>query len=350
MRIASTARVLLFSLLATLPALRAADVPFNEGRQALKPTASLPQLSVQGNRFVNPEGETVVLRGLALSDPAALIQKGQWNRRYFEQAKSWNANVVRVPVHPEEWRKMGEQAYLKHLDDAVRWSGELGMYVIIDWHSIGNILTGVYHRPGYITTRDETFRFWYTIAERYKGNPVVAMYELFNEPTNREGMMGRLPWTEYRAYIEELIYMIRKIDGRAIPLVAGFNWGYDLTPVRDEPIRFPGVAYVTHPYPQKRRTNWEENWQRDWGFVAEKYPVVATEFGFMSADGRGAHVPVIGDEVYGEAIIKFFEERGISWTPWVFDAEWSPQLIENWKFEPTAQGTFFRDKMRALNK
>jgi aryl-phospho-beta-D-glucosidase BglC (GH1 family) len=350
MSITLTARVVLFSLLATVSTVRAADAPFNEGREALKPVANLPRLSVQGNRFVNPEGNTVVLRGLALSDPAELIKKGQWSRRYFEQAKSWNANVVRVPVHPEEWRRLGEQAYLKHLDDAVQWSGELGMYVIIDWHTIGNILTGVYHRPSYITSRDETFRFWYTIAERYKGNPVVAMYELFNEPTNREGMMGRLPWNEYRAYIEELIYMIRKIDERAIPLVAGFNWGYDLTYVRDEPIRFPGIAYVAHPYPQKRRTNWEENWQRDWGFVADKYPVVATEFGFMSADGRGAHVPVIADEVYGEAIIKFFEARGISWTPWVFDAEWSPQLIENWNFEPTAQGKFFREKMRALNK
>ena len=60
--------------------------------------------------------------------------------------------------------------------------------------------------------------------------------------------------------------------------------------------------------------------------------------------------PGIADEVYGEAIIKFLEERGISWTPWVFDAQWSPQLIKNWKFEPTVQGAFFREKMRALNK
>src|SRR5687768_16373213 len=98
--VAPTARIFLFGLLASLAPLPAADVPFSAGREALKPAAALPQLSVQGNRFVNPAGETVVLRGLALTDPAALIQKGQWNRRYFEAAKSWNANVVRVPVHP----------------------------------------------------------------------------------------------------------------------------------------------------------------------------------------------------------------------------------------------------------
>lgn len=343
-------RVLLICMTALWAPLNAAEVPFNESREALKVAEALPRLSVQGNRFVNPAGEVVVLRGLALSDPAELLGKGQWNRGYFEAAKSWNANVVRVPVHPADWRTLGIEGYLKHLDEAVQWAGELGVYVIIDWHTIGNILTGVYHRPMYITSRDETFRFWNTIARRYKGNSVVAMYELYNEPTNQEGTMGRLPWPEYKAYIEELIYMIRKIDAQAIPLVAGFNWAYDLSYVRDEPIGFPGVAYATHPYPQKRREKWEENWQRDWGFVAEKYPVVATEFGFMSADLPGAHVPVIADEVYGEAIIKFFEERGISWTPWVFDAQWSPQLIKNWKFEPTVQGAFFREKLRALNK
>ena len=69
----------------------------------------------------------------------------------------------------------------------------------------------------------------------------------------------------------------------------------------------------------------------------------------MSAEGRGAHVPVIGDETYGEAIIGFFEKKGLSWTAWVFDPVWSPQLIENWDFEPTRQGRFFQNKMKQLN-
>jgi hypothetical protein len=83
--------------------------------------------------------------------------------------------------------------------------------------------------------------------------------------------------------------------------------------------------------------------------MAERYPVMAAEFGFMSADLPGAHIPVIADETYGEAIIDFFEERGISWIAWVFDPQWSPQLIEDWDFTPTLQGRFFRQKMMELN-
>src|SRR5688572_33138652 len=131
-----------FLLFATtlVSALCAADAPrtFSSTPAGTKATAKLPLIAVQGNRFVNPAGETVVFRGLALADPAALLDRGQWGRRYFEEARKWKANVVRIPVHPTDWRRLGEAAYLKMLDDAVQWSGELGMYVIIDWHTIGN--------------------------------------------------------------------------------------------------------------------------------------------------------------------------------------------------------------------
>lgn len=322
---------------------------FGEGPQAVATVAALSRIRVDGNRFVDEHGGTVVFRGLALSDPASLKQRGQWGRRYLEQARKWNANLVRFPVHPAAWRELGADKYLELLDEGVKWASELGMYVIIDWHTIGNPLTDVYHRDSYITDRGETFRFWYTVAARYEKNPAVAFFELFNEPTNRNGRMGRLPWAEYKAYIEELIDLIRANNPHAIPLVGGFDFAYDLRDVRENPISFPGVAYVSHPYPQKRNPPWEQQWEDDWGFVAQTYPMICTEFGFMSADGPGAHNPVIGDETYGEALITFFEQRGISWTAWVFDASWSPQLLENWNYEPTRQGRFFRRKMEELN-
>lgn len=322
---------------------------FGDGPQEAAKVEALPQISVDGNRFVNPDGETVVFRGVALSDPYALSDRGHWNREYFEAAKSWNANIVRIPVHPRLWRERGEQQYLEWIDEGVKWAGELGMHVIIDWHSIGNPLTDVYHRPDYVTDKGETFRFWYSVASRYRGNPTVAFYELWNEPTNRNGRMGPLPWSEYKKFMEDMVSMIQRIDDTAIPLVGGFNYAYDLSHVREDPLDAEGIGYVAHPYPQKRKEPWVDDWQKDWGFVADKYPMVCTEFGFMSADGPGAHIPVIADEVYGEAIIKFFEERGISWTAWVFDPHWSPQLFRTWEFKPTMQGKFFKQKMEELN-
>jgi hypothetical protein len=312
--------------------------------------ALLPRILVDGNRFVDPDGATLVFRGVSVSDPDKLEREGQWNRALFEEARSgWNANTVRIPVHPAAWRERGEEAYLALLDDGIRWAEEMSLYVIIDWHTIGNLRTELFQHPRYNTTKTETLRFWKTVAARYGDRPVVAFYELFNEPTRYNGTLGRITWGEFTQYLEEIIYVIRAHDAVGIPLVAGFNWAYDLTEPAEDPIDAPSIAYVTHPYPQKREPPWEEQWQADWGFMAERYPVMATEFGFMSADGPGAHIPVIADERYGRAVVDFFEQRGISWIAWVFDPDWSPQLIQDWDFTPTRQGGFFRRKLMELN-
>ena len=111
---------------------------------------------------------------------------------------------------------------------------------------------------------------------------------------------------------EEIITIIRANGSTAIPLVAGFNWAYDLTPIAMDPINAEGIAYVSHPYPMKREKPWEAKWTSDWGFAAEKYPVILTEIGFCGADEKGAHVPVISDESYGEAITNYCREKGIA--------------------------------------
>lgn len=331
----------LLLLLTLASPLRAGDPAGPDDADPPVPPAQ-SRIRVESKHFVDADGNTRVFRGLALSDPYHLARQGKWAREYFETAAEWNADVVRIPVHPVWWREAGAEQYFEWLDQGVQWASELDLYVIIDWHAIGNPLTGIPHRPLYLTTREETYYFWHLVATRYRGNPTVAFYELFNEPTNADGAMGRLPWRDYKTYIEGIIDMLYAIDEEVIPLVAGFDWAYSLEHVRDDPIDFPGIAYVSHPYPQKREEPWQEKWEADWGFVAETYPVFVTEFGFMAADAADAHIPVIAGVSYGEAVTDYMAEKGISWTAWVLDPHWSPQLISDWDYTPTMQGEFFR--------
>jgi hypothetical protein len=99
-----------------------------------------------------------------------------------------------------------------------------------------------------------------------------------------------------------MITIIRGYGCQAIPLVAGFNWAYDLTDVATNPINKEGIGYVSHPYPMKRNKPWEDQWTKDWGFVADKYPLILTEIGFCGPDDRGAHVPVISDESFKDVL------------------------------------------------
>jgi hypothetical protein len=311
---------------------------------------ALSKISVQGNSFVNAEGEKLVFRGLDTSDPDKLEKEGHWNLAYFQEMKNWGATITRFPVHPQAWRERGKETYLKLLDEGVKWATEVGLYVIIDWHSIGNLKEEKFFKPMYETSMEETVDFWRTMAERYKDNTTVSFFELFNEPTLMDGELGNCSWEEWKVINENLIAVIRENGCTAIPLVAGFNWGYDLTPLKTNPINAAGIGYVSHPYPQKREKPWEPQWTEDWGFAAEKYPLILTEMGFCGADDKGAHIPVISDESYGDAITAYADANGISYTVWVFDPNWSPMLFTDWDFTPSRQGIYFKEALQSYSK
>ena len=309
----------------------------------------LPLVKVEGNKFVNHKGEVVVFRGINISDPDKLIKEGRFTRKHFEVIKSWGANIVRIPVHPVNWRARGKNGYLPILDQTIAWINELGMYSIIDWHSMGNLKSDMYQAPMYHTSKQETLDFFRVVSARYHGIYSVAMYEIFNEPTTYNGRLGTLTWHEWKAINEEVISVIQAHNSAAISLVAGFNWAYDLTPIATAPIERSNVAYVSHPYPMKVGPPYEANWERDWGFVANKYPVIATEIGYQLATDKGAHVPVIDDGSYGPRITDYMAKKGVSWVAWVFDPDWAPQLIKDWDYTPTMQGKHFREVMLTSN-
>lgn len=303
------------------------------------------RVSVSGNRFVNESGETLVFHGVNIRDPHNLAGEGHWSLDHFREAKEWGANIIRLPVHPRAWRERGEEGYLALLDQAVTWANELDLYLILDWHSIGNLKEEKFQHPMYITTLEETEAFWNAVSARYAGDPAVAMYELYNEPTVSGERFGECSWSEWKAINEKLTGIIRANHPGAVILVAGFDWAYDLTPVKDYPIDAEGIAYVSHPYPQKRNAPWEPQWEADWGFVADTYPVILTEIGFALPEEEGVHIPVEGDEVYGKTLTDFAGERGISWVVWCFDPDWAPYMFTDWNYTPTRQGAYFKKVM-----
>lgn len=313
----------------------------------LLPAQSLSRIQVEGNSFVTESGETFIFHGMNIADPDKLESQRRWRKSLFKEVKAWGANAIRLPVHPRAWRTRGEKGYLKLLDEAVTWANELGLYLIIDWHSIGNLRTELYQDDYYNTTQQETFYFWKTVASRYKDEPAVALYEVFNEPTTISNRLGSLSWSQWKSIQMDIITIIQANNPQAVVLVAGLNWAYDLRPAADEPFSIQNLAYVSHPYPQKREAPWEDKWQEDFGFVSEFAPVILTEIGFALPNEPGVHIPVYGDETYGQAIVDFAAERGISWVGWVFDPEWSPMMIKDWDYTPTRQGAFFKKVLQA---
>jgi endoglucanase len=334
--------VILLAAVISLPDLTAQEArPWYYGVPSVQPqpdpkAKTLPLVKVQGNHFITEDGTKILFRGLSISDPDKIERQGHWNRAHFEQVREMGAMIVRIPIHPVAWRERTPEKYLKLLDQAADWCTDLGMYIIIDWHTIGNLGMELFQDPMYNTSKPETYQFWRTIASHFSGNNTVAFYEIFNEPTIYRGQLGSLPWSEWKKINENIISLIRAFDTESIPLVAGLDWAYDLSPLRDDPVNAEGIGYVTHPYSNKRSQPWEPKWEEDFGFAADRYPVVATEFGLFSAPGQPGH------DDYGTRIIKYLEGRGISWLCWIYDPEWWPQLLKSWNYDLTEEGKFFQ--------
>jgi len=334
-------------------------------------------VKVEGNHFVMPDGNTVLFRGIAISDPDKVARQGHWNKAHFEKVKELGSNLVRIPIHPVAWRERTPEAYLKMLDEAVDWCTDLEMYVMLDWHTIGNLEMEMFQDPMYVTTKQETFDFWRKIAAHFAGNNTVAFYELFNEPTTYRGQLGVCSWSTWKKLVESMITIIRYSDKETIPVVGGFDWAYDLTPLRNEPINAEGIAYSVHPYANKSPQPWAATWEENFGFAAKTWPVFATEFSHDSMDMpelidptegfvpgnfklkdpdkgmvRGNRVmkpakPIDFDaDHYGNQIIGYLEGKGISWCIWVFDPDWGGGKIKSWNYEPTEGLKFFSAAMK----
>jgi endoglucanase len=317
------------------------DRPF--GRPFNNPQAKkLPRIQVKSSQFVDPNGKPVLFRGLSISDPDKIEHQGHWSKAHFEKVREMGTMLVRIPVHPVAWRERTPPEYLKLLDQAVQWCTELDMYLIIDWHTIGNLKMELFQDPMYDTTQKETFAFWRTIAQHFRGHNTVAFYELFNEPTLYSGRLGRMSWSEWKKLNEDMIALIRAYDSETIPLVAGLDWAYDLTPLHIEPLEAEGIGYVTHPYAHKRPKPWEPKWEEDFGFAAGRYPILATEFGLSLPKGA-----TVKEGDYGKAIITYLEGKGIGWLGWVFDPEWGPNMLRSWDtYELTGGGEFFQQALQ----
>jgi endoglucanase len=307
-------------------------------------------LRVEGNKIRDSSGADVVLSGVNICYPSALESAGHWDEGYFKEIASWGACLVRVPIDPGTYRQMGKASTFLMLDDAIAWAKKNGMYTIIDWHSVGNPLSGVFqpeYGEGMRTTPEEMKEFWAEAATRYADEPAVAFYEIFNEPAEMGWLGGKLSWEQWKVVVDDVIDVIYARNPRAIPVVGGLDWSFNLKAIGSSPLRNKGVVFAAHPYPGHARQPWELNWESSFGYLAKDYPVMLTEFGYDPDDKILPSVYKANDD-YGRRIIAYARKKGMSWTAFVFSNidGWPMPLFSEWEhYTPTVSGAFFKARL-----
>ena len=146
-------------------------------------------------------------------------------------------------------------------DRLVSWAGKYGIYVILDMHGCpGGQSTdhccGIIGRNELYTDEknlDAMQRLWERIASHYKDEPVIAAYDIMNEPMNnsteyKNGWAAGSPEAVSKtvAVYDRMIKAIRKIDEKHIITIEGI-WDTSMLP---DPAKYgwTNMMYQLHLY------------------------------------------------------------------------------------------------------
>ena len=148
------------------------------------------------------------------------------------------------------------------LDNLVSWCKKYNLYVIIDMHGAPGGQTGqniddspnnepeLFMDP---KNQDLLEKIWVRIAEKYKDEPIVAAYDLLNEPLpENTGAAEKYKHLLVPVY-ERLIKAIRAVDKKHMFTVEGYNWSNNWS-LFDKPLD-NNIIYQFHYYCWDRPDN-----------------------------------------------------------------------------------------------
>lgn len=317
-------------------------------------------MHVEEDRLVNGRGETVVLRGVNLGgwliqeswmcpvdgedrkwanldtlkllesrftqeEVQALFEVYQDNWITEEDIKKiagFGCNVVRVPFWYRNFMKdeqgtwitenIDENPGIKRLDWVIEMAGKYDMYVILDMHGCpggqsmdhccGTLCENrLYTEEGCQRTMET---LWAALAGRYRDNPVVAAYDIMNEPQNNGGYEGensydpwkKESWELSNAVYDRMVQAIREVDAKHVITVEGI-WRVSNLPDPAQ-MGWENMMYQLHLYDDE---DGFRTWAADLAATGKKYGVAAYVGEFQNMLG-----------------LKICNDYGISWTTWTY--------------------------------
>ena len=379
--------------------------------------APITWLSASGSRIIDEDGKTVVLKGVNWSGRG--LPRGLWDRSFktrtigsivheglLDQIKRFGFNTIRIPVcqdttwpnvstvtsfidsnlNPELFTGSTLKTDIECLDILIEYAGAIGIRVIIDMHNLtpkydpANVgkwyTTATPTSPGQSTGSDDDLRneqqwidAWVFLANRYKNNPTVCAFDLFNEPHfcewNDDPLLG------WPAAAERCATAIQAVNNKALIIVQGVpqdinlgggrqdwtsGWSAGLTLVESRPVTLPvqnKLVYSAHEYASygsyrpvgvldgpvfsdpEYPSILTKKFKMTWGHILENNiaPVYIGEFGVhmridaaMNPPYTAAHLNA--DQLWVQEFVNYQRKTGFSWSWWEFTPDEEFGLLE----------------------
>jgi len=297
------------------------------------PATAKDFLRADGQRIVDGSGRPVILRGMGLGgwmlqegymldiegtgtqrsihariadllgEPQADAFYQAWRDNHTTRADldamaGWGFNSVRLPMHyalytlPVEQEPVpGRQTWLeegfRRTDELLAWAKANDLYLVLDLHAApggqGNDINISDRDPDAPSlwddarNQDKMVALWKRLAERYKGEPHIAGYDILNEPNwgfadpdDRNGCQetGNGP---LRELLVRTTAAIREVDRRHLVIIEGNCWGNNYRGVLDSGgVQDNGGVPDNGPWDDNLAISFHKYWNRtDRNSIAE---------------------------------------------------------------------------------
>lgn len=319
---------------------------------------SLLPLHVSGNKLMDSSDKPVSLRGVNICSLEWSPTGDHVLQSVQSATTAWHATILRIPLCEDFWfgqgagQTDGGTAYRSLVHQVTKAAEDDGAYVILDLHwSDGDQWgtdIGQHKMPG-----QHSLTFWQSLASAYANAPSV-LFDLYNEPHDitwdiwqnggeitDHSNNGDPDHTYQSPGMQGLLNEVRATGAKNVVVAGGPGWASDFSgltsghALRDSTGH--GVIYADHFYPFGGET--VDQWANRIATVAERYPVIISEFGTDPAGGHGETGAGWIQETLG-----ILHYGGYTWIAWCMHTTATPSLISDWNYTPTPHFGVFVQK------
>ncbi|SRR5579884_4211281 len=318
---------------------------------------------VAGNMIVGADGKQYIFHGITRDgleyscngtgplDQSHLAFMGTEQKN--ASGTYWSANTVRLPLSEGFWlygapsSGCSSSQYQSMIKQTVDTLTTLKLNVMLDLHwTDADRQSGMGGSPTAMPDSD-SMTFWQQVASAYKAYTNV-LFELYNEPhparwhcwrsgchiTDDAVYSNDCNCTKSFSYqgvgMQNLVNTVRNTGASNIVIVAGIDWGYDLSQLPRYLLNGANIVYDTHPYPYYEKE--PQNWDRSFGNLTSTYPIISAESGEYDCGSS-----------FISQMLDYFDAHQISWVGWAWTVTSGnsvcsyPQLITDYNGTPSHQ-------------
>jgi hypothetical protein len=248
-------------------------------------------LRVSGQNLIY-KGQVIYLRGANFNNQTAIkirtpyITYGKGNisdinytEVDYERLAQMGGNHVRWGIS-FNWYKDNRDNFFQVLDQHIAWARKYNLWLVLNLFTFpDDCYEGYSYRCPYwkdTNLQQELLDFWVDVARHYKDEPVIAGYDLINEPT--PGPLGNKTWFSLAQNIRDAIHLV---DPNHLVFVEFDSSGKDLRFLEGD-----NIVYSVHVYAPLALTHAEAPTDFSYpGYIPDNGLPVWWDKSSMSGDG-----------------------------------------------------------------